>query len=212
MSRWQECVEAIKRVAQQTTTEEVRMTDTSPQESGEDAVYEFTIRWTEQPGVVHAHTGLHDSQEALSAYLTLLRDPARHTSVPLADREDVEVSGRLRAFPEQPADPEASSSTEKTWRVGSSAQKTWRVGSKYGIHVYECSTPVCTALTEDYARQIVADHNVDPDAVRARPVSGRPVPLSEITNALDALHTPGYRQQFLDLIEQVDAGGINYRL
>lgn len=37
--------------------------------------------------------------------------------------------------------------------------KLWRVGSHYGIHVYEGETPVCTALTQEFAAQIVADHN-----------------------------------------------------
>lgn len=42
----------------------------------------------------------------------------------------------------------------------------WRVGSHYGIHIYDGDTPVATALTPDYAAQIVADHNINEDEER----------------------------------------------
>lgn len=39
----------------------------------------------------------------------------------------------------------------------------WRVGEHYAIHIYEGETPVATALTVSYAKQIVADHNAATD-------------------------------------------------
>lgn len=35
----------------------------------------------------------------------------------------------------------------------------WRMGQHYNIHVYQGETPVCTALTPEFARRIVQDHN-----------------------------------------------------
>jgi hypothetical protein len=73
--------------------------------------------------------------------------------------------------------------------------KPWRVGKHYQIHVYEGDTPVCTALTPEFAAQIVADHNArlaGPNAgdvlsavVAALPAEGE-FDTSEIVEAVDA--------------------------
>jgi hypothetical protein len=34
----------------------------------------------------------------------------------------------------------------------------WRTGTHYNIHVYAGDTPVCTALTPEFAQRIVEDH------------------------------------------------------
>jgi 2,4-dienoyl-CoA reductase-like NADH-dependent reductase (Old Yellow Enzyme family) len=46
----------------------------------------------------------------------------------------------------------------------------WRVGQHYNIHVYEGETPVCTALTAEFARQIVDDHNAAAERERSEPI------------------------------------------
>jgi hypothetical protein len=46
----------------------------------------------------------------------------------------------------------------------------WRVGQHYNIHVYEGETPVCTALTAEFARQIVDDHNAAEERERSEPI------------------------------------------
>lgn len=44
-------------------------------------------------------------------------------------------------------------------------EREWRVGAHYGIHVYAVNDdgvddePVCTALTREFANQIVDEHN-----------------------------------------------------
>jgi hypothetical protein len=43
----------------------------------------------------------------------------------------------------------------------------WRVGSHYGIHIYEGETPIATALTPEFARQIVDEHNYGARAILA---------------------------------------------
>jgi hypothetical protein len=42
--------------------------------------------------------------------------------------------------------------------------RLWRVGTHYGIHIYAVNengddSPVCTAMSEEFARIIVREHN-----------------------------------------------------
>lgn len=124
----------------------------------------------------------------------------------MVDRSGESAEDTTDEFEEDSNEPERPPDTRR---------RAWRIGSKYGIHVYEGSTPVCTALTEDYARQIISDHNASPDPGRVRTEWGRPVAASEIADALEALRcrlSPGYWQQIKDLVDRVDEGGIDYRL
>lgn len=187
------------------------MTEQPPAgESEEEPVYEFEIRWTEHAATIRAETGEDAPGRALDAFLALLRSPARQIYVPLPSREGVRVSGRLRLTQEQ----QLAETTDEPDRIVDTRRPLWRIGDNFGIHLYEASTPVATALTPEFAQQILQDHN-DPNAPRARGLHHRPVPSSEIEDALDALHrvsSVSYRHQIADLIDRVDEGGINRSL
>jgi hypothetical protein len=75
----------------------------------------------------------------------------------------------------------------------------WRVGQHYGIHVYEDETPVCTAMTPEFAAQIVRDHNA---AFSANP---RTAELEEEVARLNEQVAQWWRQNSAIIAAEVSA-------